>query len=79
MRKNTPAVSINKSVTRNFIYSLENGKPYRYLRRHLSNIGMTEKQYLRKWGLPSDYPMVSKAASSLRSKVNKTRFEGSAA
>jgi predicted transcriptional regulator len=43
-----PAVSINKSVTPEFIVCLEDGKKFMSLKRHLSALGMTPGQYREK-------------------------------
>jgi predicted transcriptional regulator len=52
-----PAVPIKKSVTPDYIISLENGQKFKSLKRHLQNsYGMTPDQYRAKWGLPSNYP-----------------------
>ena len=53
-----PAVSIRKSITPDYLICLEDGKPFKSLRRHLANLGMTPQQYRAKWGLTSNYPMV---------------------
>jgi predicted transcriptional regulator len=63
-----PAVPINRSITPDLIYCLENGKGYRMLKRHLwTAYGMTPDQYRQKWGLPADYPMVAPGYSVVRS------------
>lgn len=67
----TPAVPIKKSVTPEAIYSLEDGKPYKSLRRHLTALGMTVEQYRAKWNLPADYPVVAAAYSATRSAMAK--------
>lgn len=55
-----PAVSIKASVTPEYIVSLEDGRKFRTLARHLkTQYNMTPDEYRRKWGLPSDYPMVA--------------------
>lgn len=69
--KLTPAVPIEKSVTPEAIYSLEDGKPYKSLRRHLTARGMTVEQYRAKWNLPADYPVVAAAYSATRSALAK--------
>ena len=52
-----PAVPIKKSVTPDFIISLEDGKRFKSLKRHLAtHYGMTPSEYRAKWNLPSDYP-----------------------
>jgi predicted transcriptional regulator len=68
----TPAVRISDSIHNDYILSLEDGKPYRSLRRHLmAKYGMTPEEYRRKWGLPADYPMVAPSYSEERSQVAK--------
>jgi predicted transcriptional regulator len=55
-----PAVPIKRSVTPDYLVCLEDGKKLKMLKRHLrSAYGMTPEDYRRKWGLPSDYPMVA--------------------
>jgi predicted transcriptional regulator len=67
-----PAVSIKKSVTPNYLISLEDGKQYKSLKRHLNTRGMTPDEYRAKWGLPKDYPMVAASYSEQRSNLAKT-------
>ena len=67
----TPAVSIKRSVTPNYLISLEDGKKYQSLKRHLSGLGLTPDEYRAKWGLAKDYPMVSPSYSQRRSELAK--------
>lgn len=68
----TPAVPIEQSLTDQFIISLEDGRPYRSLKRHLmARYAMTPEDYRRKWGLPEDYPMVAPGYARERSEVAK--------
>lgn len=67
----TPAVSVRKSITPDFLISLEDGKHYKSLKRHLSTRGMTPEEYRAKWGLPRDYPMVAANYSAQRSQLAK--------
>jgi predicted transcriptional regulator len=62
-----PPVPINKTIKRDFIISLENGKPYRSLTRHLSARGLTPELYRKKWGLSDQYPMAASGFSKQRS------------
>ena len=63
-----PAVPIKRSVTPDFIISLEDGKPYKSLKRHLgARYGLTPDEYRAKWGLPADYPMVAPNYRAARS------------
>lgn len=68
----TPAVSIRKSLTPDYLICLEDGKRFKSLRRHLANLGMTPEQYRTKWGLPSTYPMVAPNYSAQRSALATT-------
>jgi predicted transcriptional regulator len=67
-----PAVSIRKSVTPEFIVCLEDGKKFKSMKRHLSQLGMTPDEYRSKWGLPADYPMVAPNYSATRSALAKS-------
>lgn len=68
-----PAVPIRKSVTPDYIVSLEDGKKFKSLKRHLStHHGMTPDEYRAKWGLPPDYPMVAPNYAAARSALAKT-------
>ena len=63
-----PAVSPQDSVQQDYIVCLEDGKKFKSLKRHLRTAyRMTPEEYRAKWGLPSDYPMVSPAYAKLRS------------
>ena len=70
--KPTPAVSIRKSITPDHLISLEDGKSYKSLKRHLSGRGLTPADYRQKWGLPSDYPMVAPNYAKQRSELAKS-------
>jgi len=68
-----PAVPIKKSVTPDYIISLEDGRPYKSLKRHLrASYDMTPDQYRQKWSLPKDYPMVAPNYSAKRSALAKS-------
>ncbi|MBM6595175.1 MucR family transcriptional regulator [Microvirga pudoricolor] len=69
--KQEPAVPIKKSVTADFLICLEDGKPYRTLKRHLGKLGLTPEKYREKWSLPPDYPMVARNYSKHRSELAK--------
>ena len=70
--KPAPPVPIKKSITPDFLISLEDGKRYRSLKRHLAGRGLTPEQYREKWGLPRDYPMVAPNYSARRSELART-------
>jgi predicted transcriptional regulator len=67
-----PAISIKKSVTPDYIICLEDGKRFKALKGHLTQLGMTPDQYRRKWGLPKDYPMVAAAYAAKRSELARS-------
>ena len=70
--KQKPAVPIKKSVTRDYLICLEDGKKLKMLKRHLANAhGMTPQEYRAKWGLRQDYPVVASAYAETRSKLAK--------
>ncbi len=66
-----PAVPIKKSVTDEYIVSLEDGRKLKAMKRYLAGLGMTPADYRAKWGLPSDYPMVAPAYAKARSALAK--------
>lgn len=66
-----PPVSIRRSITDAYLISLEDGKQYKSLKRHLAGHGLTPQQYREKWGLPRDYPMVAPSYAAQRSELAK--------
>ena len=67
------AVPVKKSITPDFIFCLEDGKPFKSLKRHLSvHYGLTPDQYRTKWSLPPEYPMTAPNYSSKRSTLAKS-------
>lgn len=68
-----PAVPIKKSITPDFLISLEDGKKYKSLKRHLrTKYNMTPDDYRQKWGLPKDYPMVAPNYAKARSEMARS-------
>ncbi|MER8836559.1 MucR family transcriptional regulator [Mesorhizobium sp. M0909] len=67
----TPAVNPKKSVFPDYIVSLENGRKFKSMKRHLGLLGMTPDEYRAKWGLPKDYPMVAASYAAQRSALAK--------
>ncbi|MGU3494054.1 MucR family transcriptional regulator [Xanthobacteraceae bacterium A53D] len=68
-----PAVPIKKSITPDAIICLEDGKPFKSLKRHLSSAyGLSPEEYRAKWGLPYDYPMVAPNYSQSRAEMART-------
>ena len=68
----SPAVSVRKSVTPDYLICLDDGRRFKSLRRHLATLGMTPEQYRVKWSLPSDYPMVAPNYAAQRSALAKS-------
>jgi predicted transcriptional regulator len=68
----TPRMPIKKTITPDYLISLEDGKQYKTLKRHLTIHGLTPDEYRAKWGLPRDYPMVAASYSAHRSKMAKS-------
>ena len=67
-----PAIAIKKSVTRDYIVCLEDGKKFKSLKRHLKTYyDMSPDEYREKWGLPHDYPMVAPSYAAARSDLAK--------
>lgn len=68
----TPAVNPKKSVFPDYIVSLEDGRKFKSMKRHLGLLGMTPDGYRAKWGLPRDYPMVAPNYAAQRSALAKS-------
>lgn len=68
----TPAVSVKKSITPDYLVCLEDGRKMKSLKRHLRvSFNLTPEEYRAKWGLPKDYPMVSPNYAAVRSEMAK--------
>jgi predicted transcriptional regulator len=70
--KLVPLLPIKKTITPDYLTSLEDGKRYKSLKRHLAGRGLTPEQYRNKWGLPWDYPMVAPNYSAQRSELARS-------
>jgi predicted transcriptional regulator len=71
--KREPAVPIRRSITPDYIVSLEDGRKFKSLKRHLKNTyGLTPDEYRAKWNLPRDYPMVAPNYAKARSELAKS-------
>ncbi len=71
--KPAPAVPIKKSITPDYLISLEDGQHYKSLKRHLrTKYNMSPEDYRAKWGLPKDYPMVAPSYAASRSALAKS-------
>lgn len=70
--KPKPAVPVKKSVTRDYIICLEDGKKLKMLRRYLKvTYKMTPEEYRQRWDLPPEYPMVAPHYAEQRSALAK--------
>ncbi|AZN71294.1 MucR family transcriptional regulator [Georhizobium profundi] len=68
-----PAVPVAKSVTPEYIISLEDGRRFKSLKRHLAaQYGLSPEEYRARWGLPADYPMVAPNYAAKRSQLAKS-------
>lgn len=68
-----PAVPVSRSVQRDYIVCLEDGKRLKMLKRYLrTHYDMSPEDYRRKWSLPGDYPMVAPAYAERRSDFAKS-------
>lgn len=66
-----PAVNPRRSVFPDYIVSLENGRKFKSMKRHLSLLGMTPDEYRQRWNLPPDYPIVAANYAAQRSALAK--------
>lgn len=66
------AAQIRKSITDEGLVSFLDGRIYKSLKRHLSANGLTPDEYRNRYGLASDYPIVSPAYSARRSQLAKS-------
>jgi predicted transcriptional regulator len=62
---------IRKSISPDGLISFIDGKSYKMLKRHLTKHGMRPDDYRERFGLPSDYPMVSADYAAARSGIAK--------
>jgi|SRR6516165_4825417 len=71
----TPAVSVRRSVHREYVICLDCGYRAKMLRRHISTRhGLTRDDYLKHWGLRSDHPLTAPAYSEQRSTMALRRW-----
>ena len=68
-----PAVPIKRSVTPDYIVSLEDGRKFKIAQTPSAEprINMSPDQYRRRWGLPADYPMIAPNYAKKRSQLAK--------
>lgn len=67
-----PAVAVGRSIRKDYLVCLEDGKKLKMLKRYLrTNFDMSPDEYRAKWNLPSDYPMVAPAYAEKRRELAK--------
>jgi predicted transcriptional regulator len=70
----SPAVPVDKSVTRDYIVCLDDGRRLKTLKRYLRRkYSLTPEEYRARWRLPDDYPMVAPAYAELRSTLARRK------
>jgi predicted transcriptional regulator len=73
----TPAVSVRRSVHRDFVTCLDCGYRGKTLQRHIATRhGLSRDEYLLRWGLRSNHPLTAPAYSEARSTEAKARGFG---
>jgi predicted transcriptional regulator len=69
----TPAVSVRRSVHRDYVICLDCGYRGKTLRRHISTRhGLSRDEYHQRWGLRSDHPLTAPEYSERRSMLAKS-------
>jgi predicted transcriptional regulator len=72
-----PVMEPKKSIKQNSVSCLECGKKFKILtKRHLSEHGLTPKEYRKKWGFKARQPLAAKSLSAKRRKVAKEKNLG---
>jgi len=73
----TPAVSVRRSVHRDYVVCLDCGYRGKTLRRHISTRhGLSPNEYRQRWGLQSSHLLTAPAYSERRSTMAKARGLG---
>jgi predicted transcriptional regulator len=68
----TPAVSVRRSVHRDYVVCLDCGYRGKTLRRHISSRhGLTGDEYRQRWSLRNNHPLTAPAYSEHRSTLAK--------
>ena len=68
----TPAVSVRRSVHHDYVVCLDCGYRGKMLQRHISTRhALNRDEYLKRWGLRSDHPLIAPAYSERRSTLAK--------
>ena len=65
------------SIQRTKVIDLETGQEFKIItNRHLKKLGLTTKEYKKKWGIPLSQPLSSKSLTAKRRKLAKERDLG---
>src|SRR6516162_12895 len=73
----TPAVSVRRSVHRDYVIWLDCGHRGKTLRRHISTRhGLSQDEYRQRWGLRSNHPLTAPSYSEHRSTMARARGLG---
>jgi predicted transcriptional regulator len=73
----TPAMSVRRSVHRDYVVCLDCGYRGKTLRRHISTRhGLSPDEYRRRWGLRSNHPLTAPVYSEHRSTMARARGLG---
>jgi predicted transcriptional regulator len=73
----TPAVSVRRSVHRDYVICLDCGYRGKTLTRHIAmRHGLSGDEYRQRWGLRSNHPLTAPAYSEHRSTMAKARGFG---
>jgi predicted transcriptional regulator len=68
----SPAVPMEKAVTRDKVFCMCCGKGFKMLKRHIgAEHGLTEAQYRARFGLPADFPLVAPNYSEMKANYAK--------
>jgi predicted transcriptional regulator len=67
----TPAVSVRRSVHRDYVVCLDCGWRGQMLRRHIAGHGLSVEQYRARWSLRPDHPITAPGYSERRSTMAK--------
>jgi len=66
-----------ESIQRNKVVDLETGQEFKIItNRHLKKLGLTTKEYKKKWGIPLSQPLSAKSLTAKRRKMAKERGLG---
>lgn len=72
-----PPVVVENTIQGEFLICLEDQKPVKLLKSYLAhNFSMTPEEYIRKWHLPENYPMVAPMYSQERREIAKRQGLG---